>query len=195
MTLSDLTALSTGLPVSHIETLDVLSRNDDGKTCLDSSLSCHALTAIKFDDIKDAWYNLKFFHQVRSADVLYKNGDKYYLIEFKTGKPDNFDLHRKLYDSVLGLMEHAVLTLDECRGNLQYLVVSLEYDPHPCHSEMLAHFDAGDNEPWEYEVSKVALKNWPTKDIRKLSGFLVENIYKLCPADFNKFVTNRKWSN
>lgn len=195
MTKTDLEMLSARLPVSHIETLEALAQNDDGKTCVDSSLSCHSLTAVDFDDVKEVWYNLRLFHQVRSADAFYKNGDRYYLIEFKTGKPDNFDLHRKLYDSVIGLMENAVLSLDECRDKLQYLIVSLRYTPYPCHSEMLAHFDAGDDEPWEYEVSKTTLKEWGDKDIRKLSGFLVEKIYKLSPVDFDKFVTNRKWSN
>lgn len=195
MTAIDISTLSAKIPRLDNVTFEKLSRNDDGKACLDTSLSCHSLLAGDFDQVKEDWYNSIYFHQVRSADALYKHQDRYYLVEFKTGKPENLDIHRKLYDSVIGLMEHSVLSLDECRTKLQYIVVSLKYNPYPCHSEMLSHFEDGDAEPWEYEVSKAALKEWPDADIRKLSGFLVEKIYKLSPVDFEKFVANRNWSN
>lgn len=191
----DLDVLESQLPRLHNKTLGELSRNDDGKVCLDSTLSCATLIAENFDDVKEDWYNQRFRNQVRSADALYKHNERYYLIEFKTGKPENVDIHRKLYDSVLGIIEHNVLNLEECRTKLQYVVVSLKYTPYLHHEEMMRHFDAGDAEPWEYEVTQATLKSWDKHDVKKLSGFLVEKIYLLSPMDFERFAHNRQWSN
>lgn len=195
MTVADFSSLAVILPTVHRKPLGELSANDQGARCLDASLGCSALDAVSFDRVKEDWYNARFFHQVRSADALYKHGERYYLIEFKTGKPENMDLHRKLYDSVIGLMENGVLALADCRTKLQYVIVSLHYKPCDCHAEMLDHFEAADTEPWDYEVTKAALDSWDNNDIKKLTGFLVEKIYKLCPSDFERFAANRNWSN
>ena len=44
------------------------------------------------------------------CDALYVDADRFYLVEFKTGGPENFDLHRKIYDSVIAFIEHGVLS-------------------------------------------------------------------------------------
>lgn len=195
MTQDELVAIANVLPSLHKQTLCELSKNDQDDRCLDGQLPCSALDAVWFDKVKEDWYNEHYFHQVRSADALYKHRNRYYLIEFKTGKPDNLDIHRKLYDSVLGLLEHHVLTLAECRENLQYIIVSLKQTTFPQHEEMLEHFRFGRVEPWEYEVTRENLDMWNKNDIRKLSGFLVNKVYRLSPKDFDAFVANRNWSN
>lgn len=195
MTQNDFAALNALLPSPQRRTLGELSANDAGVRCLDAQLSCSTLDAIWFDKVKEGWYDQGYFHQVRSADAFYKHGDLYYLIEFKTGKIQNVDLHRKLYDSLIGLIEHQVLTLSECRENLQYIVVSLQCGVFAQHKEMMEHFACGVNEPWDYAVTRQALKTWEKNDIRKLSGFLVNKVFKLSPSDFDIFVRNRNWSN
>lgn len=192
---NELSALALALSSSHQGSLGDLSANDQGERCLNAQLSCASLEAVWFDKVKEDWYNKQYFHQVRSADALYKHGNRYYLIEFKTGKPENLDIHRKLYDSIIGLLEHRVLSLSDCRENLQYIVVSLKYDRFPQHGEMMDHFNFGVSEPWEYSVTRQNLNAWDKNDVRKLSGFLVNKVYKLCPADFETFVCNRNWSN
>ena len=195
MTQNDIIALSSSLPSLHQRSLGELSANDQGKQCLGAQLPCASLTAVWFDKVKEDWYDKQFFHQVRSADALYKHGSSYYLIEFKTGTPSNFDIHRKLYDSIIGLLENKVLSLSECRENLQYIIVSLEYKTFQQHQELMRHFGFGVIEPWDYVVTRQNLQNWDKNDIRKLSGFLVNKVYKLSPEDFNVFVSHRNWSN
>ena len=196
MTQNDLAALANSLPSLHQRTLGELSANDEGnKRCLGSQWPCSTFYAVWFDKVKEDWYNTLYFHQVRSADAFYKHGNRYYLIEFKTGKPNNIDIHRKLYDSIVGLLEHQVLSLSECRENLQYIIVSLEYKTFPQHQELISHFGFGVVEPWDYAVTRQNLKDWDKNDIRKLSGFLVNKVYKLSPEDFNTFVSHRNWSN
>lgn len=195
MTAFDFAAISGKLPALHRALLSELSKNDQGVPCLDQSLASAGLEAVGFDDVKKDWYDARYYHQVRSCDALYKHGGRYYLIEFKTGKPRNVDVHRKIYDSVIGLTEHAVLTLQECRERLQAIIVSLEYVPSPQHVEMLQHFESGDCEPWDYAVTRQNLQMWDKDDIRKLSGFLVERIFKLSPQDFERFAANRNWRN
>ena len=195
MTTKDISSLSSLLPNVHEASLGLLSTNDRGLGCLDNSLTCHSLVAVNFDAVKDDWYGKRFFHQVRSCDALYKNGDRYYLIEFKTGSPKNLDLFRKLYDSVIALVENKVQDFDGCRTRVQYLVVSRSYKPCDSHREFLEHFERGDPEPWEYDVERDVLASDDRSDIRRLSGFLVDRIYKLSPLDFEKFANNRNWSN
>lgn len=194
MTASDFSCLTQLIPDLHVATLGELSTSDQGVMCL-VSLSCASLKAVGFDSVKKDWYNARFFHQVRSCDALYQHGERFYLIEFKAGKPKNLDLHRKLYDSVMGLVEHSVLDLETCRSTVQYLIVSVKYEPYPFHREMLAHFERGVKEPWDYDVTVTALSAWDDSDIRRLTGVLVEKIYKLSPADFEQFASSRHWHN
>lgn len=194
MTASDFSYFTQFIPDLHVATLGELSTSDQGVRCL-GTLSCASLKAVGFDKVKEDWYNERFFHKVRSCDALYRHGERSYLIEFKTGRPNNLDLHRKLYDSVMGLVEHSVLELETCRSTVQYLIVSNKYEPYPLHREMLAHFERGVKEPWDYDVTVTALNSWDDSDIRRLTGVLVEKIYKLSPADFEHFASSRYWHN
>ena len=93
------------------------------------------------------------------------------------------------------MTEHGVLDLETCRANVQFLVVSPSYAPAASHREMLCHFERDDLEPWDYEVTRDFLETIPRDDIRRLSGFLVDKVYRLSPQDFDKFTRNRNWSN
>lgn len=195
MTEQDLSSLAAQLPNARTMSLGERSKSDQGVACLDDGLSSSRLTAIDFDSVKDAWYGRRFFHRVRSCDALYRHGESYCLIEFKTGKATNLGLHRKLYDSVIALTEHGVLDLETCRSNVQFVVVSPSYEPSSDHREMLSHFERVDPDPWDYEVTRDFLETVPRDDIRRLSGFLVDKVYRLSPQDFDKFTRNRNWSN
>lgn len=178
------------------ETLYVLSMNKQKKACLDATYSSSSLTAINFDKVKEEWYRATLPRRMRSADALYVHEGKYYLIEFKTGNPTGVDLHRKAYDSVIGLTEHTQFTYTDCREKVLYIVVSPKFgtksplDPQKNHLKSL-----GVVEPWEYKPTAETIKSWDKDDLRKLSGCLVRKVYQLSPEDFNQFAVNRKWSN
>jgi hypothetical protein len=150
--------------------------------------------SINYDKIKESWYGVRLPNQVRSVDCLFVKGGVFYFIEFKTGKPDNLDIHRKIYDTVLGLVEHNILTLDACRTQVKYLVVSKRYGD-AFDGSLLEYLETDIKEPWDYEINMEVLRNWDKNDIRKLSNFLVRKVYKLSLTDFDKFAENRGWRN
>lgn len=195
MTNADFSLLEPRIRDLHKSTLYALSESDQDAACLDVGSDVGMLESVGFDKVKEDWYNDLFPRQVRSADAFYKHGELYYLIEFKTGDCRNVDIHRKAYDSVIGLIENHVLSQDECRRLLYYIVVRVGLNPSSEHKDMLAHFETGIREPWDYELTPSFLKNLAKDHIYKLSGFLVRKVYQLCPSDFEKFVRNRNWSN
>lgn len=192
---ADFLKLPVSLPYKgNVDTFLEISKNDKGEECVITGGYCANINAIKFDDVKVTWYGMTLPNQVRSCDALFVDEGKFYLIEFKTGKPENFDIHRKIYDSVIALMEHGVLTLSDCRDHLQYIVVSRHYKDIVSDS-LLGYLENGIPEPWEYNVDRQILNNWDKHEIRKLTNFLFSKVYKLSPLDFERFAKNRNWSN
>ena len=192
---ADFLKLPISLPYKgNVGTFLEISTNDKGEECVIADGYCADLSAIKFDDVKVNWYGLTLPNQVRSCDALFVDEDNFYLIEFKTGKPENIDIHRKIYDSVIALMEHGVLTLSDCRDHLQYIVVSRHYKDTVSGS-LLGYLEDGMLEPWEYRVDRQTLETWDKHEIRKLTNFLFSKVYKLSLLEFERFAKNRNWSN
>ena len=192
---ADFLKLPASLPYTgNVDAFCEISKNDKGEECVVVDGYAASLTAINFDNIKTAWYGLTLPNQVRSCDALFVDADRFYLIEFKTGKPENVDIHRKIYDSVIALMEHNVLTLADCRERLQYVIVSKHYKDAG-HDSLLGYLEDGMSEPWEYIVERHALNSWDKHEIRKLTNFLFSKVYKLSLIDFDRFAKNRNWSN
>lgn len=188
-------SIPIGLKVEELTTLGELSKNDKKELCVIKGGYCDNLHAINFDQVKESWYDEKLWHQVKSCDALYIHGGIFYLIEFKTGDFANIDRHRKIYDSVIGLLEHNLLSLDECRRRVQYVMVEKKLEPSSAHLELQQYLERGQSEPWEYEISRSLLNQWQQKpDIRKLTNFLFHKAYALSPTDFDAFARNRSWS-
>ena len=188
----DFSRMSASFPCKgNVDTLCEISKNDKGEECVIVGGYSANLTAINFDNIKAVWYGLTLPNQVRSCDALFVDADRFYLIEFKTGEFKNIDIHRKIYDSVIALVEHNVLTLPDCRRRLQYIVVSKRYK----NDSLLECLEDCMSEPWEYVVNQQALRGWDKHDIRKLTNFLFSKVYKLNLSEFDRFARNRNWSN
>lgn len=188
-------SIPNGLKVAELTTLGELSKNNQEELCVIKGGYCDNLHAINFDQVKEAWYDEKLWHQVKSCDALYIHGGIFYLIEFKTGEFVNIDRHRKIYDSVIGLLEHNLLSLDECRKKVQYVMVEKKLEPSAAHLELQRYLERGQSEPWEYEISRSLISQWKKKpDIRKLTNFLFHKAYALSPSDFDAFARNRSWS-
>ena len=184
--------LQTRFPEGSFQTLASLSKSDQGIKCLDVKSHVHAalLQAINFDKVKENWYQARFHDQVKSCDALYYHNDDYYLIEFKTGHVDGLDVFRKIYDSVIGLIEHGKLTLDECRRQLNVILVAnnAEVSPNAPLSEHLSLLAE-----WNYRIDDNFLKSLRTNDIRRLTNFLVKWAFRMTPDEFEKYVQIRSW--
>ncbi len=195
MRASDFASLPLSLPYQgNTGTFGEISKNDVGEPCVVVGGYCENLKAINFDDVKEAWYGHKLPNQVRSCDALYVDADRFYLVEFKTGGPENFDLHRKIYDSVIAFIEHGVLSLADCRIRLQYVVVSKMYSDAG-QDTLLGYLEQGISEPWEYTMNRQAVQKWGKNEIRKLTNFLFSKVFKLSLIDFDRFAENRNWCN
>ena len=195
MTEQDVVFLRERFPGADFQTLSDLSATTDGKNrCLNETDHKHAalLQAVNFDKVKENWYQSRFHDQVKSCDALYYHDSAYYLLEFKTGDLHWLDVLRKIYDSIIGLIEHGKLTLDECRRNLNVILVAnhAENSPNKAlanHLQQLAK--------WTYPMDESFLKSLNDNDIRRLTNFLVKWAYRMTPDDFDEFVKAKEWCN
>ena len=118
--------------------------------------SCN-LMAVAIEEVLSAWYDYDW-RQRRNGkgpcmcDAFHRRGDRITLVEFKSGSLDGTVLHRKLYDTILALMEHGCLTMDQCRDNVDYVVVR---DPQAVNQSKASRIAASISaefmkSPWKY---------------------------------------------
>ena len=87
------------------------------------------LQVIDFDCLKDKYIGKIEFNGlgVKSNDALFIKGKNYVFIEFKNGEMKNikeFELHKKIYDSVLIFCDIFDKTLKDTRKELDYILVA-----------------------------------------------------------------------
>lgn len=145
--------LQTKFPGASFNSLSDLSASNQGARCLNTETHVHSalLRAVNFDKVKEEWYQKRFHDQVRSCDALYYHGGDYYLFEFKTGEVNSLDVFRKIYDSIIGLMEHGKLTLDECRRLLNVILIANNAEKSP-NASLKSHLQMRTD--WNYTMTK-----------------------------------------
>ncbi len=191
----DVIFLQTKFSEVNFQQLTDLSATTDGKNrCLDTKDHVHAafLQAVDFDKVKENWYQSRFHDQVKSCDALYYQDGDYYLLEFKTGDVKGLEVFRKIYDSIIGLMEHGKLTLEECRRQLNVILIANNAENSP-NAPLSKHLQKLTK--WQYSMNKAFLKSLKDNDIRRLTNFLVKWAYRMTPDDFEAFVQDKGWSN
>ena len=105
-------------------------RDDDVATAspdhaLAEGMAASTLKAVDFDAVKRKWCPWDGVHNVPcSVDAVTYERDGTFLVEFKCGKAEIDNVIRKVYDSILMLMEHDGLTIRQARTDYTYLVVS-----------------------------------------------------------------------
>lgn len=87
------------------------------------SESC--IKVVNFDKIPSVYSKGKGWKSVpKSNDVLYISNDQWYFIEFKNGSIDKANLYRKIYDSLIMLIELGIIaSLDDSRNKINYILV------------------------------------------------------------------------
>ena len=106
---------------------------EDKRYCIEPTSSAGSVQAVNFDAVKDYWRNGKFMFKGKSADALIVDGVEYYLIEFKTGRIDTAESLRKAYDSAMALVEYNILTWDQCKQHLTFVLVGTEVETRLAH--------------------------------------------------------------
>ena len=105
-------------------TLKKTSKDDNNKYMTNSNLQ-----VIDFDCLKDKYTGKIEFKGlgVKSNDALFIQDRNYVFIEFKNGETKNikeFELHKKIYDSVFIFCDIFDKTLKDTRKELDYILVA-----------------------------------------------------------------------
>lgn len=149
-----------------------------------------ALKIIDFEGLMEQWYgpSRKNANRLCRCDGVYYSafeecgGFSLCLVEFKTGKVEQLNLHRKLYDSLIGLVENAGLTFAEARQNVDYVVVKGVEEPTSPREQVAERKSELLNRPWKSETYKCEY------NLYKQEGVLAHKAYCLTPSQFKTFV-------
>lgn len=154
---------------SHLCTLEKASLDDSNE----ENMSHSKIKVINFDKIaKEYAKKQKIPKLPTSNDALYISSDnKWFFIEFKNGSIDKAELFRKIYDSLLMLLELEIIeNLDFSRENIYYI---LAYN-----SDKKAKIPATEslekNYRYLYSLAKTEQRLF---DIRKFEKFLFKEAH------------------
>lgn len=162
------------------------------ETSYSSSHNCYMtdskMKVIDFDEFKNQYgkkYKLKV-EEIKSNDVLFINGDKYFFIEFKNGKINNqvvFDLQKKIYDSLLIFCDYFSKSLKDTREKMEYILV---------YNEKLQHtgkFDEKSDEKINSALMQFANSESIKFGLRNFVKYCFKNVHTYSKEEFEeKFV-------
>ena len=167
---------------------------DDGRQCpsapthaLSANYKSAALPAIDFDAVKNAYYN-EGTNVPCSVDAATIERDGLYLVEFKCGDADQAQLFRKIYDSVMLLIEYDSYSFVKARNEIYYIVVSAKLQPWSAMMRSLSRACGFCKEPW-----RAYRKQYDHWCLAPLDGVVVRAAYTMPPDMFDYFVKYKKW--
>ena len=149
--------------------------------CLDEECSW---PAVNFDDVQKTWYDNIWKtsgHLPCSVDALCLARNMVYVVEFKSGtNVDGVALFRKVYDTIMGLIEHDGQSYDSCRQRLVYVIVAPQTPSHRTVTRAAYYKE----KPWEDKFLQKILDRW---HLNNLTGVLVNDVIVLPPDLFSRF--------
>ena len=180
-------------PLIDLSTPDEQELNSGKRPVLETCHNAKTIAGIDFDAIREKWYPAQAGKNVPcSVDALIFQGEKIYLVEFKSGGTNN--PIRKIYDSVMMLIEHDNRNFQTMRKAATYIIVSPNFnDSENCDKAILrATYYANheySQEPW----NDPRFKSPDKLGLRKLEGIIVAKTYCMSPNMFDKFVKHENW--
>lgn len=105
------------------------------------------------------------------------------VIEFKNGGIKTVDIYRKIYDSLIMLVEMEYITQKECRNNAQYIVV---YNESEYGEKYLKCREEQSNLKIQKHVRSLAEQPRKLFDLNKLDGYLVNKTFTLTQKEFQE---------
>ena len=156
---------------------------------LNAGLRSASLPAVDFDAVKNYYY--KGCGNVNvpcSVDAVTFERDGVYLIEFKCGGADQGQLFRKIYDSLMLLIEYDNYTFNMARADVHYIVVSAKLPPWSATMKTLSRACGFCKEPWNrYQ------KYYDHWGLVPLEGVVVNSAYTMPPDMFDYFTKYKRW--
>lgn len=82
------------------------------------------LEVVDLDKVKEEYCSpLKLKEPPKSCDALYENNDELFFIEFKNGKVLQYDVRKKIYDTILLFTDIVGCGISKTRENIRYILV------------------------------------------------------------------------
>lgn len=186
----------------NIKSLGDLSAPDEQeqKTCgkhpvLENCPCAKKLKGIDFDAIREKWYPSENGKNVPcSVDALAFQNGQIYLIEFKSGKLTHF--MRKIYDSVMMLIEHDNRDFQTIRQSATYIIVASKFNDSRNRDKAISRSACYrsqynyTNEPWNNPEVKKMYDKW---NLSSLEDVIVKKTYCMPPYMFDEFVKDNRW--
>ena len=188
MTPEDFNKLPEDLRESRFRrSLSELSATDarpDGSReyCIVPDSTIGHLLAMDFDLVKEHWRKDRLVFMGKSADALLVNGEDWYLIEFKTGGINVAESLRKVYDSAIALVEFGVLTWEQCKSRLTFILVGKEVETR---LDQLRRKSRSDYMDPAYKAVDL--------DPRTVEGQVVKEFLIFTPSEFESFASRCNW--
>lgn len=83
-----------------------------------------SIEVVDFDKVKEEYCSpLKLNEPPKSCDALYLKENKVFLIEFKNGIVNTFDVRKKIYDSILLFTDLTNCGISQTRKDIEYILV------------------------------------------------------------------------
>ena len=152
------------------------------------------MKGIDFDTIREKWYpSGKGKNVPCSVDALVFQNGQIYLIEFKSGKLTHVE--RKIYDSVMMLIEHDNRDFQTMRQTATYIVVSTKFDESKNCDKSISRAACyggqyNSNEPWN---NPAFIKKHARLNLSALEDVIVAKTYCMAPYMFDEFVKHEGW--
>lgn len=166
--------------LGHFATLKKTSKDDSNKAYMTQS----SIEVIDFDKIPKEFSRGKGWKCVpKSSDALYIDSSSWTFIEFKNGDIEKSDVHRKIYDSIIMLLELKILPdFEYVRKNIRYILV--------CNKERFASQKSQSLAAIQTHVQKLAKTETVLFELGKLEGYLLAEVHTYSPEEFQQnFVT------
>lgn len=165
------------------------SKTDDGLSAVKYCISEDVLLeAVDFDAVQRDWYKVQRANGEKvpcSVDAMYFTEGKIYAVEFKSGaNVDAVNLVRKIYDTVMALIEKDRQDIATCRSKVEYLVVAEQ--SQSTREKVVARAAEYHSRPWEMRV-------WDRWKLYNLEKVIVSRTYVIPPNLFSLFAKTKHW--
>lgn len=156
-------------------TLKKTSKDDSNNYMTNSDLQ-----VIDFDCLKDKYTGKIEFKGVgiKSNDALFIQDENYVFIEFKNGEMKNikeFELHKKIYDSVLIFCDIFDKTLKDTRKELDYILVA-----------NFSNSERNDKKLLDNLLKTVKIEERLRAGLRNFKGYCFKNVHTYSKEEFEK---------
>lgn len=178
MTREEIKAMSPVL--DHFVTLKRASLDKEKNEYMTES----TIEVINFDKIPKEYARGKGWLGVpKSNDALYMDSSSWTFIEFKNGSIDKVDVYRKIYDSIIMLIDLKIVPdFDFVRNNISYILV--------CKKDRFSAQESPSRAAIYAHTQNCAKSETILFDLEKLKSFLLSEVHTYSPEEFEQnFVT------